>query len=273
LPRWLLKYFCIAWIGSTSVLFFPYAIGLELWKRIRGGRGHGSMEFIQTLWSRMMLWAPGAELEIIGREHCDPKRPVIIASNHQSTLDIPALMIAFWPTEIRFVAKKIIKYVPLFGWYMALAGFVFVDRGNKREGRKSLQIAADKIAAGTSIIIFPEGTRSADGEIGPFKKGTFALATMAKVPICPVAIEGSRHVMPQARWDVRPGKIRVKIGAPIDVTPFGNDREALTKAVRDRIIDLAVDIGGPGGNKEDAIARDGAPRPADGEAPPEGAEA
>lgn len=251
MPRWLLKYFCIAWIAGFTVVFFPYVMVLML---VRWSSS-GAMPFIQNVWARAMLWAPGATLQVEGNEHCDPKRSTVYVCNHQSTLDIPALYCALAPVHVRFIAKKIIKYVPLFGWFMVLSGFVFIDRASKRSGLKSLQDAAAKIAAGTSIVIFPEGTRSETGEILPFKKGTFALATMSGVPICPVAIEGTRGIMPKASWNVGPGHIRVKVGAPIDPKPFGDDREALARHVHDRIIDLHREIGGKGGDKANPVEK------------------
>lgn len=259
MPRWLLKYFCIAWIAAFTVIFFPWVCFLML---IRWS-SHGAMSFIQDFWAPKMLWAPGARMSVEGNEHCDPKRATVYVCNHQSTLDIPALYVALAPVQVRFVAKKMIKYVPLFGWFMVLAGFVFIDRASKRSGLKSLQDAAARIKAGISIVIFPEGTRSPTGEVLPFKKGTFALATMAGVPICPVAIEGTRVVMPKASWNVGPGDVRVKVGAPIDPAMFGNDREALARHVREKIIDLHREIGGLGGDKTNAIDR-GGERPSSG---------
>jgi 1-acyl-sn-glycerol-3-phosphate acyltransferase len=259
LPRWLLKYFCIAWIAGFTVVFFPYVMVLMLvtWSR------SAAMGFIQGFWAKAMLWAPGARMHVEGSEHCDPKRATVYVCNHQSTLDIPALYRGLDPVQVRFIAKKMIKYVPLFGWFMVMAGFVFIDRASKRSGLKSLQDAAAKIAAGTSIVIFPEGTRSETGEVLPFKKGTFALATMAGVPICPVAIEGTRIVMPKASWNVGPGDVRVKVGAPIDPKAFGNDREALARHVREKIIELHKQIGGKGGDLTHAIDRGGERKSAD----------
>jgi 1-acyl-sn-glycerol-3-phosphate acyltransferase len=256
MPRWLLKYFCMAWIASFTVIFFPWVFFLMAIRRSRSG----AMAWIQGFWAKSMLWAPGAVLSVEGKEHCDPKRPTIFVSNHQSTLDVPVLLHGLWPVELRFVIKKIIKYVPLFGWYLTAAGFVFIDRGNKKAALRSLQAAAAKIAAGKSIVMFPEGTRSDTGEILPFKKGPFALAIMAGVPITPVTVEGTRLVQPKNSWSVQPGGVRLKIGEPIDPKPFGNDREALARAVRDRIIDLNVAAGGLGGDKANAIARDGVPK-------------
>jgi 1-acyl-sn-glycerol-3-phosphate acyltransferase len=249
----LLKYFCIFWIAFNTVLFFPWVCFLMLihWS------GDASMAFVQGVWSRAMLWAPGAKLVVEGKEHCDPQRPTIFVSNHQSTLDIPALFQALLPVHFRFVSKHIVKYVPILGWYLVLAGFVFIDRSNRRKAIKSLELAAEKIRRGTSIVMFPEGTRSSDGRILPFKKGAFALAMKAGVAICPVAIEGTRKVMPKNSWDVAPGEVRVKIGAPIDPRQFDDDREALAIAVRNRIIDLHLEIGGLGGDRADAIAPPG----------------
>lgn len=251
MPRWLLKYFCIAWIAAFTVIFFPWVCFLML---IRWSRS-GAMPFIQGFWAPAMLWAPGAKLQVEGQEHLAKARTTVFVSNHQSTLDIPALLQAVLPVEPRIVSKAIIQWVPLFGWFMKMAGFIFIDRGNGRAALKSLDLAAAKIRAGTSIVIFPEGTRSPTGEILPFKKGPFALASKSGVAIIPVAIEGTGKIMPKNSWNVGPGEIRVKFGAPIDPASYGNDREGLARAVRDQIIDLHLAIGGKGGDKSNAISK------------------
>ncbi len=167
-------------------------------------------------------------------------------SNHQSTIDIPTLFIAL-PVDVRFVSKQQLKYVPILGWYMWLAQFVFVDRGNRRSAIASLDRAAVQIRSGVSIIMFPEGTRSETNEVLPFKKGPFALAMKAGVPLIPVAIEGSGKLMPKNSWNITPGPIRVAIGKPIDPAPFGDDRDGLIRAVRDAVVALNVGLGGKGG--------------------------
>jgi 1-acyl-sn-glycerol-3-phosphate acyltransferase len=230
-------------IAFFSLVGFPIVCVLMLvhWS------GSASMGYVKNVWARRMLWLPGATLKVDGLDNVDTSRSTVFVSNHQSTLDIPALFVAL-PVDFRFVAKKVLKYVPVTGWYMALAGFIFIDRGNRKQALQSIQDAARKIQKGTSIVIFPEGTRSETGAILPFKKGPFALALQAGVPICPVAVEGSRHVMPKNSWDVVPGEIRVKIGAPIDPKPFGDDRAALAKFVREKVIALHREIGGAGGD-------------------------
>src|SRR5262249_20779655 len=153
------------------------------------------------LFSPVVLWAGGARLVVWGRENADPRRPTIYASNHQSTSDIPALLAAL-PVNIRFVAKKQLRWVPIVGWYLQLAGHIIVDRSNTRSAIASLDRGAQKIRAGTSILVFPEGTRSPHRRILPFKKGPFALALKAGVPICPVTVEGSGKLMPKRSWRI-----------------------------------------------------------------------
>src|SRR5262249_39539166 len=149
----------------------------------------------------------------------------------QSTGDIPVLFMAI-PANLRFVAKKSLSYVPILGWYMLLAGYVFVDRGNRTKAIASLERAAQKIRKGISLIMYAEGTRSEDGRILPFKKGPFALALKSGVAVCPVTIEGTARMMPKNRWNITPTVIKVKIGKPIETATYGpNERERLIRDV------------------------------------------
>ena len=215
-----------------------------------------SMLVVQKWWSPVLLWAGGAKLEVRGLENLKKGQPYIFVSNHQSTIDIPTLFMAI-PWDTRFVAKKQLKYVPMLGWYMWAAKFVFVDRSNHREAVRSLDEAGEQIRGGISIIVFPEGTRSDDRKVHPFKKGPFALAMKARVPVVPVAIEGSGLLMPKNSWQITPGPITVSIGQPIAPEHFENDRELLIREVRDRIIDQSFAMGGLGGDKTDPIAARG----------------
>lgn len=234
--------FCILVALVWTAVIFPFAV-LAMAVTLNPSK---SMFWVQGPWSRVLLWAGGAKLEVIGAEALDRSRPHIFVSNHQSTIDIPTLFIAL-PADVRFVSKQALKYVPFIGWYMWLAQFVFVDRGNRRSAIASLDRAAVQIRSGVSIIMFPEGTRSETNEVLPFKKGPFALAMKAQVPLIPVAIEGSGKLMPKNSWNISPGPIRVAIGAPIDPTPFGEDRDGLIRAVRDAVVSLNLSLGGRGG--------------------------
>jgi 1-acyl-sn-glycerol-3-phosphate acyltransferase len=246
------KFFCMFVAGAWTMFLFPFTV---LFLLVRGG--DATVWICRHLWSPVLLWAGGARLVVHGQENVDPKRPTIYVANHQSTLDIPAHFVAV-PVPFRYVAKSQLRWVPAIGWYLWLAGHIFVNRYNRQAAIDSLRVAGEKIRNGTSIFLYPEGTRSPDGRILPFKKGPFALALEARVPICPVTIEGTGKIMPKNSWDIVPGPVHVKIGKPIDTTGFAaNDREGLARAVREVIIADSLALGGLGGDREDAIAAAG----------------
>jgi 1-acyl-sn-glycerol-3-phosphate acyltransferase len=216
-----------------------------------------SIWMARKIWAPFLLWIGGAKLEVEGLEHVEPSRPTLYVSNHQSTIDIPALFVAL-PVNLRFIAKSQLQWVPVLGWYLWLAGHVFVDRSNRQRAIASLDRAAEKIRGGTSLIAFPEGTRSADGRILPFKKGAFLLAIKAGAAICPVTIEGSVRIMPKNSWRIQGGSLRVRVGAPIDTGRYAEeDRERLVSEVRSRIIEQSLALGGVGGSLEAHCAAPG----------------
>jgi len=211
----------------------------------------------RRLWGPILIWTGGAKVVVTGQENVDPKRPTIYVSNHQSSLDIPIHFVTV-PVNFRYVAKHQLKYVPLVGWYLWFAGHIFVNRGKRDKAIASLDAAAQKIRNGTSVFLYPEGTRSDDGRVLPFKKGPFALALKSRVPVVPITIEGSGTVMPKNSWNIKPGPVYVKIGKPIDTTGFAeDDREGLAKAVRDVIIAQSLELGGKGGDPEKVVAAAG----------------
>jgi 1-acyl-sn-glycerol-3-phosphate acyltransferase len=198
------------------------------------------------------FWAPihwritGSPLLVEPLPDIDWSRPHIFLMNHQSAFDIPVAF-AVIPVNIRFLAKHSLKWVPFLGWYMTMTGMIFVNRSDPREAVRSLRVAGERIRAGSNLLAFPEGTRSKDGRILPFKKGAFALAVEAGVPIVPIAIEGTRGMLPPGSVRLRRHPIRVKVGQPIETAGRkGAQREALMNEVRDIIIQLHRDIGGEG---------------------------
>jgi 1-acyl-sn-glycerol-3-phosphate acyltransferase len=204
--------------------------------------------------SPAILKAATARMRVEPLPDIDWDKPHIYVMNHQSMLDIPAAFASI-PANMRFVAKKILQYVPVLGWYMMATGMIFVDRANRAQAVGSLKRAAAKIRGGKSIIAYPEGTRSRDGRILPFKKGVFVLALEAGVPIVPVAIEGSGKVLPSDSFALRPGEVRLKVGRPIPTEGrSAEEREQLVREVRHALIALHQEIGGAGGDLDDAIA-------------------
>ena len=218
--------------------------------------GNVPLMMARRFWGPMHWRLNGSRMFVEPLPAVDWSQPYIFLMNHQSAMDIPCAFAAL-PVNIRFVAKHVLKYVPFLGWYMAMTGMIFINRSNHHQAVQSLQRAGERIRSGKSILAFPEGTRSRDGRIMPFKKGPFIIAIAAQVPIIPVAIEGSLQTLPQGSIWLRQHDIRVKVGQPIatqGLTP--EDRDALLRRVREAIIQLHREIGGAGGVPQ-AIAERG----------------
>jgi 1-acyl-sn-glycerol-3-phosphate acyltransferase len=138
----------------------------------------------------------------------------VYASNHVSTLDI-FVVFGHLPLDFRIIFKQSVGFIPILGWAIWLGGHVPIDRTNPFRARKSLERASRRIAAGTNVVVFPEGTRSRDGRVGRFRRGSFSLAIEAGVPVVPVSIAGVKAVVPRGLPSVRPGTVRVVLHAPL----------------------------------------------------------
>jgi 1-acyl-sn-glycerol-3-phosphate acyltransferase len=186
-------------------------------------------------WAKVGLKLAGVNLKVTGQEHLQPNQAVVYMPNHQSNFDILALF-AGLPGQFRWLAKEELFQVPLFGLAMRRCGYISLDRSDRKKAIKSMQEASRRIQDGTSVVIFPEGTRSADGHLQKFKKGGFMLALKAQVPLLPVAISGSYAVMPKtSRW-IRGGTIVVTILPAIDSTGMRTaDRDPLMAQVHSQI--------------------------------------
>ena len=216
--------------------FFPFTllcIGYLLLSALVGGeeRLHASAR----QWARGCLWLGGVRLQIEGVEHLPAQGPVVYMSNHQGNFDIPVLF-AGLPVQFRWLAKAELFRIPLFGLTMRIAGYIPVERKDRRLAIQSMNLAAQQVAAGTSIMIFPEGTRSPDGTLLPFKKGGFVLALQAQAPIVPIVIDGSAALMIKSSWLIRSGEVRLRIFPAIPTAGLGmKDRDALLAEVEARI--------------------------------------
>lgn len=238
-------YVVLAWCGLSMALFFLASLPVMLLT----GSGDLPIWLARHAWATSSLWLAGVRLEVTGLERLRrafPDGPLIFASNHESALDIWVLLRVV-PRSIRFIAKQELFDLPVFGHYMRLGGHVPVDRASRTRSVASLQRAGEVVRAGTSLIVFAEGTRSRSGRILPFKKGPFVVAMAAGAPVVPVAIAGAGAVTPADRIEVRPGVIRVAIGEPCRPQDHA-DRDALLQEVRRRVIALHLAIGGAGGD-------------------------
>jgi 1-acyl-sn-glycerol-3-phosphate acyltransferase len=194
---------------------------------------------ICRLWARLLLTAGCIRVEAHYDPALDPEASYVFLANHQSMFDIPALFVTV-PGQIRMLAKRSLFRIPIFGWAMAAGGFIPVDRGDRSTAKRSFGAAVTRLRQGTSILMFPEGTRSQTDELLPFERGGFLLALKSGLPIVPVGIRGTRAIQPKGNWAIRPGAVTVRFGAPIDPAAFGVRRKgALIGEVRRQVADLA----------------------------------
>jgi 1-acyl-sn-glycerol-3-phosphate acyltransferase len=179
----------------------------------------------------------GIRLEVTGLEHVVGGRPTLYCINHRSNIDVVAFE-ALFPRcpRLRGLYKAEVGKVPVLGRAMRLVGFVPVDRGNRASAIASVDAAAKRLMAGDSFMIAPEGTRARSDEMLPFKKGGFIMAIKAQVPVVPVVLRGTAEAMPRGRFWVKPGVVRVDVGAPIATLGLTiDDRDRLMEAVRARM--------------------------------------
>ena len=193
-----------------------------------GRWGHACARF----WSVWCLRVARIRLAVSGLELVPSSGPVIYMGNHQGNFDIMALTLAV-PRLFSWVAKEELFRVPVFGAAMRRAGYIPLDRSDGRKALKSMRLAAERIASGASVVIFPEGTRTLDGTLLPFKRGAFMLAVRAGVPIVPFTINGSREINPRNRLELRPGTISVSFAPPIEAA--GAAEGELMERVREAI--------------------------------------
>ncbi|MDD2271038.1 MAG: lysophospholipid acyltransferase family protein [Desulfuromonadaceae bacterium] len=169
------------------------------------------------LWARLMLALNRVRFTISGAENLPPG-PVIFMSNHQSNFDILALLAAM-PRQINWIAKKELFEIPIFGPSMRRGGYIPLDRGDGRKALQSMDEAAATIHQGKSVVLFPEGTRTQDGKLLPFKRGGFILARKAEVPVVPVTINGSGSINPAGRIRLYSGTIHITLHPPLVAPP------------------------------------------------------
>lgn len=187
-------------------------------------------------WSRLQLWALALHPVYHGLEHLRTARPCVFIANHQSMVDLWALMPVL-PDDSLFVAKRELFRIPLLGQAIAAGGFVPIDRGRRERAIRSLRQANEQIRAGRPFVLFAEGTRSHDGRLGPFKKGAFHVALQTRARVVPVAISGAWGVLRPRSVRVRPGPVRVTFGPPVPIDPFlPDDVQGLSRAVREVIV-------------------------------------
>ncbi|MDP1832226.1 MAG: lysophospholipid acyltransferase family protein [Geothrix sp.] len=230
----------LAWILSGLALILAVSLCFLLAPFIGGRR---AFWILAPRYVRGAARAFGVRRELAGWEALPEDlrggaRPAVFIGNHASLFD-PPLVISTLPCQPVFVAKRELARVPFLGWVIWLADFIFIDRGDRQAARQSLGRAATRIRAGQSIVAFPEGTRSHDGGLLPFKMGVFALAFEAGVPVVPFAIRGGASILPKGTWRARGGPYRITVGAPLESSDYA-DVEFLRQAAEAAVQELAL---------------------------------
>jgi len=203
----------------------------------------GIYDNVPRWWSSAVLWAVGVKIRVHGMENARGGEPHIFASNHVSWFDVPSL--ASTLPRNRFVAKAELFKVPIFGRAMRAVGMIEIQRDNRKAAFGALDVAAERIRGGKSVVVFPEGTRGEAYPLRPFKKGPFVLAIAAGVPIVPIIVHGTIEIMPRGSLWAHPGTIDIHLLEPISTTGVDyNHREALMKTVRTRMADAMRDLYG-----------------------------
>jgi 1-acyl-sn-glycerol-3-phosphate acyltransferase len=189
-------------------------------------RSGSPMHKIARLWGKSILIVSRVKVCVEGLSNIDRSKSYIYMSNHQSNFDIPVLL-GHLRVQFRWLAKMELFKIPIFGHAMRKAGYISIDRNNRESAFESLRVAAHKIKNGVSVMIFPEGTRSRDGKIRPFKKGGFVVAVDSGIPIVPIVITGTRSIMTKGSLQIHPGKVSMIIHPPIQTSEYTRETKTI----------------------------------------------
>lgn len=227
--KWL---FFIPLLCVSGMIFLSIAAILA----ITGSPNAGSM-FAGIGWSRLIGFFTPMPVSVSGLENIDRKQSYVVVSNHQSHFDV--FIISGWlHMDLKWVMKKELRKMPFLGYATEKVGYIIIDRSDRNNAIKQLNAAKNKIKDGTSVMFFPEGTRSKDGNIGEFKKGAFLFALQLGLPILPVTINGTRKILPRGGLNLMPGRAGVIVHAPIDTSKYSeNNYNELIEHSRNIIIE------------------------------------
>jgi 1-acyl-sn-glycerol-3-phosphate acyltransferase len=224
--------------SAPLIVLSTVAMGtLSMLASLFDGSGH-TQHRIARLWARSLLAVSFIRVRVEGLEKLDPTASYVFVSNHQSLMDIPAILSRL-PFQFRFFAKKGLFKIPFLGTHLKRAGHLPVDRSNARNSLRSMSEGGRIVAErGVSLLIFPEGGRAPKG-LREFKEGAAYIAIKAGAPVAPMAICGMRELLPMKSFHIRPGRVRLRIGQPIPTAGLKlADREALTRRLYEEVAAL-----------------------------------
>src|SRR4030043_1086961 len=176
------------------------------------------------LWGKIQLATTGTTVKVQGLENIDSIKSYILVANHQSNFDIFAFL-GYLPIQFRWIAKAELFRAPFMGWAMSRIGYIAIERESPKKAYRSMLQAAEKVKNGVSVMIFPEGTRSLDGNLQPFKKGLFLIALKSQAPILPITICGTGKIMQKGDWRIYPGNVQIIIDPPVETAGIPTEKE------------------------------------------------
>lgn len=203
-------YLKIISIVIVTIFFASLAIIVSIFDR--SGKAY---HWLGRRWAKILLIIAGVKVITLGLENLKSEENYVFVANHVSGFDIPVVM-ANIPGEIRIVFKKELTKIPVFGWQLRIGPYILIDRENPTKAMESLEKARKKIEKGASVLLFAEGTRSKDGNIQPFKRGAFTLATRSGKKIVPLTIKGTFEILPKKKFRIKPGLVKLIIDKPIE---------------------------------------------------------
>lgn len=210
-------FFLIPFICVNTLLFAIIAVLLSIIINPKIG------SVVGVIWAKVNSFFTPMIVNVTGKEHIKKNTSYIIVTNHQSYYDI-FLIYGWIGIDIKWVMKKELRRVPALGVACEKIGHIFLDRSNKKNALETLNKAKSKLINGTSIVIFPEGTRSKTAELGPFKRGAFKLAYDLNLPILPITLIGTGEILPTDTLNIFPGKVEMIIHKPIDINKYKEEQ-------------------------------------------------
>jgi 1-acyl-sn-glycerol-3-phosphate acyltransferase len=226
--RWIKIVWLFSWLIIATVLVFPPITLVSLFSKTGNSLFH-----LARFWAWLVLKISAVHVVVRGADKIDRTRSYMIIANHQSHFDGPALALGLGGLQFRWIAKKELLGIPLFGHCLNSSRNIFIDRTNRESAHASIQKGMAMLPAGAGVMCFAEGTRSETGQVGPFKKGGFAAALQRRMPLLPITINGSRHVLPKGSLVFRRGIIELVIADPIETAgKSSDDLDKLIKVTR-----------------------------------------
>lgn len=229
--------FCYQWFIAVPLLFVATALCAILTVIFVHWKNSEFVHKFQQLWSRLFFWLFFTNIKVTGTENIQPGQSYVFVCNHVSMFDVWAIY-GWLPVVFKWIMKASLRKVPFIGMGCRAAGHIFIERGATKQALRCLEEAKQNLRGGVSVVIFPEGTRSANGEVGPFKRGAFQIAFDLGLPVVPMTLNGMSDVLPKGKYLVNPGqRVSLIIGKPVDLSVYADDQHQQAIAdVREMVI-------------------------------------